>query len=220
MDFRSAVLADVPAIMTLQAEVMAGLSHSDMFSADDTAFYQGILAGQGHVALARVDGQIVGCSVLRYPSTDAADNLAADVGLPCALWAQAAHLEAAFLLPLYRGRGLGHRLSRHNMDIAVQAGRPYILATAWPCNAPSLKNLCSLGFRVRALAYKYGGKLRCILLYRADVPQSIDGENAEVLRVALDDVQGHKTALANGLQGSSLCRTGNTFAMIYTHIST
>lgn len=217
MDIRFATLADVPAILALQEQVAAGLAHSDMLSVDDAAFYAGIVAGQGQVTVASVHGQIIGGSVLRYPTASDASNLGRDVYLPLPALAQVAHLESAYLLPAYRGQGLAHDLSRRNMDKAVEQGRPYILATAWPGNVPSLKNLFSLGFQVRGLAHKYGGKLRCILLYTEK--GAACASKTEVTSVALADEQGHRLALGQGLQGSGLRQQGSTFSMVYTSIS-
>ncbi|MEG2172133.1 MAG: GNAT family N-acetyltransferase [Desulfovibrionaceae bacterium] len=213
MEIRSATAADVESVLNLQARVVAGLTHPDMLYADDANFYRSIIAGRGQITLACHEERLVGCSVLRFPDVAGADNLGRDIGLSVNDLGRVAHLEAAYFLPEYRGRGLGQVLGRRNLDSAAAHERPLVCSTAWPGNTPSLKNLFTLGFRIRAIAEKYDGKLRFILMHTGLTVSNMG--KASILVNALDST-GHEQALKRGLQGTGLKLNGKTVQVVYT----
>lgn len=163
MRIRSAIMDDLPAIMALQQRVVASLASPEMLYADPVEFYATILREGGSISLAE-NQCLAGCSILRLPSADDEENLGYDLGLSVTECGAVAHLEVAYLLPEYRGRGLGRELGERNLRLAAAAGRYLVCATAFPENESSIKNLRSLGLSVVGEKEKYGGLKRLLFL--------------------------------------------------------
>lgn len=168
MWIHSATLDDVPAILELQEHVSRTLPHAEMLYMDNADFYIRLLNKGGQISLAMDGERLVGCSVMSFPDSDDPENLGRDLGFSEEQCARVAHLEAAYILPEYRGKGLAFQMGIRNLDLATRAGRTLVCATAWPGNLSSLKNLATLGCRVQCMKKKYGGLMRYILLRDAE----------------------------------------------------
>ena len=208
--FRTALPADIPALVALEERVESGLPSRDMFAIDGPEFYVPIVAGAGHILLAFDDKMaLAGVSVMRYPAADDPENLGLELGFPQNDLCRVRHAESIFIRPDCGGHGLASRLLRDNMSMTEACGRDFVLATIWPNNAASLKLHLACGFQIRAFALKYGGKPRFILL-----KQKKEVRLSETCEYVLStDFETHKVMLASGMTGTE-CRQNDAGAIL------
>ena len=200
--FRSADLPDIAALVALEKAVEAALPSRDMFAIDDADFYVPIVKGDGHILLAFDDDQeLAGVSVIRYPSSDDAENLGREAGLCGEDLLRVRHAESIFIRPDCGGCGLAGRLLRENLRLTEGSGRDLTFATIWPHNIPSLKLHLACGFHIMAFALKYGGKPRFVLMRSPSSPSLAE----EVQYASAGDFERHKRLLASGWAGTG-CR--------------
>ena len=193
----------------------------ELFECDDAAFYTSLIDGRGRV-LGLFDGEaLVACSVISWPGPHAPDNLGADIDLDITECGYVANLEAAYMLPSYQGRGIARVLSGTQLAHALELGKRYALSTASPAHLYSLKNLFSLGLRIRKIARKYGTKTRCIL-YRAlaeDPKDTHSGSDREGIWVPARDLERQKELLAQGYEGVRAQGVKEKFSILYSPIT-
>lgn len=209
--FRSADLPDIAALVSLEKAVEAALPSRDMFAIDDADFYVPIVKGAGHILLAFDDEQeLAGVSVIRYPSSDDAENLGRDAGLCGEDLLRVRHTESIFIRPDCGGCGLAGRLLRENLRLTEGSGRDLTFATIWPHNIPSLKLHLACGFIIRAFALKYGGKPRFVLM----TSPSARIVESEVQHAAAGDFETHKRLLVSGWAGTACLVTAEGAPLI------
>ena len=203
---------DLDAVLTLQQEVVLNLPNPSMLAQDNKDFYASVLDGGGQILLAFVYGRLAGCSILCFPGQDDADNLGWDLQLSPEGRAVVAHLDAAYVAPEYRQRGIARHLGEKNLDFAAFSGCHRALCTSWPGNFHALRNLFSLGFVVRCLTKKYGKLDRFILERPLTAIPALTGET---VTIHAGDLAGHGGALSRGFHGIGLEGTPSEFAIIY-----
>ena len=200
--FRSAVSADIAALVELEERVEAALPSREMFAIDGPEFYEPIVAGAGHILLAFDEKDaLAGVSVIRYPSADDPENLGLELGFTQSELRRVRHAESIFIRPDCGGHGLASRLLRENLRLTDACGRDFVLATIWPNNDASLKLHLACGFQIRAFALKYGGKPRFVLLKERGEMRLSDTLDS----VPATDFEAHKKILAAGMIGTE-CR--------------
>ena len=165
---RTLLPADVPAILALQAHILAALPDPALLAPDEAAFFARLIAApRGRVEGIFWQARLVALSILRVPE-DAPDNLGRDLGLSGAALLQVAHMEMVLVDPMFRGNGLQQQFLQRRIAQAAAVGCTHLLATVDPENLPSLHNLLASGFGIaRADVRKYGGKRRHILVRSA-----------------------------------------------------
>lgn len=205
----------IPDLLELQRKATASLPEA-MVQCDDAAFYAGLLEGRGRILGLFDGGVLLACSVISWPSPGSPENLGADVNLNGKQLAQVANLESAYVLPAVQGRGMAKILSGMQLDHATGIGMRHALSTASPLNLYSVKNLFSMGFRIRNIALKYSNKLRYVL-YRnllANDSRS-DRPNSKGVWIPSLDLAAQKDLLAEGYEGINSKGTKENFSILY-----
>ena len=210
---RTALSSDLDDLVRLENDVEKALPDRDMFATDEREFYEPIVHGQGHILLAFDNNQrLAGASVIRFPDANDPDNLGYDLSLSKDQRTRVRHLESVFVRSDVRGNHLAENLVRENIRMTNDQGKTLSLATVWPGNAASLKLHMNLGLWIRALALKYGGRPRFILMNGGH-----PSEKTAPLFVGAMDMEKHRSLLASGLAGVAIhqCSEKNGFMVEY-----
>ena len=154
---------DIPSLLDLQAFVAGYDNLSEIFQPETKETFLEDLTDYGTGVGIFVNGRIIAYAILRIPH-DKADNLGLDAQLPKEELDFVAHLETVTVHPDYRGNGLQAKLAMYLEENAKAAGIHYILCTISPKNTHSLSSTLKLGYGIIAEKYKYGDKLRYILM--------------------------------------------------------
>lgn len=209
--FHSALMKDLPELVSLQNHVALHLASAEAFATDDMDFYKPIVTGEGHILLARdTQGLLAGASVIRYPSIDDQENLGHLVYSDAESLRRVRHLESIFIRENCRGKGLSRCLLKENIRATNVSERDILMATVWPCNLSSLKLHLKAGLAILAFAYKYDGKPRFIL-------SSHRPELASVLEkkmVPASDMKMHEELLHSGWIGIDAVAEGIVYVSI------
>lgn len=200
--------SDLTRVKALHDNVLAEPQTATLYVHRDYGFFSRHLGSDGHI-LGFFDraGGLVGYSVLGLPQADGGDNLGYQIDLAPPRRARVAHLDGTCIRPAWRGQGLQRRFTAERIALARQHGRSLLLATCQPDNHWSLANLFSTGLTIVAYG-RLHQKPRLIL--RRDLDRAFVRQTAGAPpQVALDDLDGHREALADGWLGTGLARDGN-----------
>lgn len=152
-------LADMPAVLALQAQAIAELP-ADQFAPLTPPEVARTFGPDGVV-----HGAVMGGRLLAYQSLCAygtgAENLALDLGVDPA---SVVNLEETVVHPAARGLRLNDRLTRRSQRWAREAGYATLATTVSPFNVASLKSHMRAGFELAKLVAKYGGAWRYVLV--------------------------------------------------------
>jgi len=150
------------AIHQNMVKVYEELKNKDIFVCDDLEWVKEHMEAQGFAVVAcDSTGRIAASLIVRYPK-DAEDNLGRDIGLAEAeLW-KVAHMEAAVVLPQYRGHHLQRQLLQYAEEQIDKKQYRHFLTTISPDNPASYKSAEACGYKVMVTKEKYGGLLRRI----------------------------------------------------------
>ncbi|WP_377704771.1 hypothetical protein [Pseudoduganella sp. UC29_71] len=168
-----------------------------MVRPDGLEHFERHAAEHGRILCCHADGELVAYGVLGMDS-HAVDHMAELLGASAAERARMCVLDGAASLPEWRGRRLHCAAIEERMALARELGRTLVAATVAPENMRSLRGLLLEGFAVRGYAVVYGGLAR--LLVQRDLLQPPAQWTCR-RRVAHGDHEGHRRALADGLQG-------------------
>ncbi|HJE19958.1 MAG TPA: GNAT family N-acetyltransferase [Aliicoccus persicus] len=130
------------------------------------------------------DEQLIAFRAFLDPSHGVDDHLADDIGIDKE---GTIYSEVSLVHPEYRGQQLQTKMGKYLIDDLKQSGNfKYILATVAPDNIPSLKDKFKLGFRILKTKYKYGNKLRHIMMLDLHGQSKYEFEKA--IRVSYQDI--------------------------------
>lgn len=206
----------MPELLELQETVGATLPE-EFLERDDAAYYARLFEGKGRVLGLYDGGNLLAFSVVSWPLSCAVDNLGADIDLDINQRAHVVHLESAYVIPFWQGRGIAKLLSGMQIDFSRQMGKRHALSTVAPGNLYSIKNLFSLGFSIRKIAVKYRYKIRCIMYrnistYHAEISQNFIPEG---LWISSADLAAQRGLLAQGYRGIDVKGTKGDFSIFY-----
>jgi len=216
LSFRQLDLADLPALLELQATVRQALPHPHLFQCEDEAYFVRVIAGSG-AGFGAFDGAaLVGYGTVTFPGVHAG-NLRHDVPHLAIDPTEVAHLDGSAVHPAYRGLAIQRRLSVLRIAYAADKGARHFLLTISPMNPHSLRNhLNGGGFRVEALKQKYGGLWRLILYRALDCEEPTPVGPSE--RCALEDLESHQRLLAAGFSGIRLVSHEGVWQLSYEKV--
>lgn len=133
-------------------ELLETLSEEEFINALMTPYAVGIF----------VDKKLIAFRAFLVPGIDADAHLADDVGIEKE---GTIYSEVSLVHPDYRGQQLQTKMGTFLIDILKQSDEfSYVLATVAPNNIPSMKDKFKLGFGIVKTKYKYGNKLRHIMM--------------------------------------------------------
>jgi hypothetical protein len=188
--------AEAAQVHQLHREVLAHAPQG-MVRPDDLGHFERHAAAQGRILCCHADGELVAYGVLGMESP-AVDHMAQLLGVGAAGRARLCVLDGAASLPEWRGRRLHCAAIAERVALGRELGRTLAAATVAPENMRSLRGLLLEGFSVCGYAVVYGGLPRLLVQRDLLLPTQ---EWRTARRVAHGDHEGHRRALANGLQG-------------------
>lgn len=193
-------------IMTLQQIIVGNLRRPDMLAAFSCDFMKNHLDRQGFVIGVLVENRLIAFRNVYYPSRDDREwNLGYDMGFDDEARCRVANLQMVCVHPDYRGNGLAFKMNRVALYLLRELGlRQEVCATVSPFNVWNIPVLLNSGFHIRALKFKYGGKLRYVVHQNLHHPCACFERS--VLRVPCDDLQRIEALLRTGHFGVAIDR--------------
>lgn len=222
LDFRLLGLADAQAVMHLRAQVLAQLSHPDLYvrEADEAQFVRRHLQAQAPpdlqswgASIGVFDGsKLVAYAMLGMPAATDPDNLAHHAGAAVADPESTAHLASCMVLPDYQGRHLQRSLLYIRCALARAWGRESILAMVSLHNHASRHNLMSEGLCVSWLG-EIDGLRRQLLACKQTQPWYFDMRDMK--KVSSLDWQSQQSLLADAWWGVRSVREPHGTSIFY-----
>lgn len=193
-------------IMRLQQIIVGDLGRPDMLAAFSRDFMKNHLDRQGFVIGIFVENRLIAFRNVYYPSWDDREwNLGYDMGFDVEARCRVANLQMVCVHPGYRGNGLAFKMNRVALYLLRKLGRHQeVCATVSPFNVWNIPVLLNSGFHIRALKFKYGGKLRYVVHQNLRHPCAWFEQSA--LRVPCDDLQRIEVLLRAGYFGVAIDR--------------
>ena len=201
----------VPALMTLQQQVVAALPDQAILQPLDEEELLFILRGHGVMIGIFVAGHLIAFRALLEPTFDE-EHLGRDIGLAEDELAQVLYQEISNVHPNFRGHGLQQVMAGIIMQQVNVEKHPIICATVMPYNIASMKDKFSQGMYVAALKYKYGGKLRYVFAKHLNEPLILQGESIEI---SMGDTEGQQLLLKQGYVGVSMHTLNDDWVVTY-----
>jgi len=201
---RRITLKDIDELMRVQAAAVAALDDPSVYVVSSRDDFKGILNRGGEIhGIFTKDGLCGACSV--YVPGNPGESLGVEAGIPKNELPLCANIDSVFVAPDYAHNGIARELIKTCINRAVEnLGANYVLATVSPKNVPSILSFMSLnGVRLKALAQKYGYKLRYIMCYNHSDKRLFTVYE----RYALGDVYSISRALSNGYEGIATFKT-------------
>jgi ribosomal protein S18 acetylase RimI-like enzyme len=198
-------------VVELDAHIIKTLSHPDLYHPPyDQAILQVCL--RNGLAIGVWKEQALIAYLLAYYPSEHLDNLGRDVDIPREQLDEVAQFWGIAVHTAYRHRSLAFELTKSAMHILTAFGYQSIMATCHPENYYSLRNLLQLGFRIRRLKEKYGGKLRYVLCYN-----SHQDTNSSWSKMVIDstDFTTQERLLQEGSIGMELLKTEQGYQIVF-----
>jgi hypothetical protein len=188
---------EAQAIHALHTHVVS-LTPAGMVRPDRLEHFERHVAECGRILGCFADGELVAYGVLGLDSPTV-DHMAELLYLTARERSRLGVLVGAASLPEWRGRRLHCAGIAERTALGRELGRTLVSATVAPENMRSLRGLLKEGFTVRRYAIVYGGLARLVVQrdLLAPAPQPVEAK----VHVAAADHEGHRRALAEGLQG-------------------
>lgn len=165
--------------------------------------FQLLLEGQGIVIGCFEDQALVAFHSIFTPD-DHPDHLGYDLGMDATQCAQVAHLEAACVHPMHRGRGIQHFLTNWLIRYTREQGKfRYLLETVSPMNLASVKSTLKSGLTLQRYRLKYGGKKRFVFGIDLKEPNRYDESTAVQIAVS-DSMEAFEKWFEQGYHGIKL----------------
>lgn len=162
-----------------------------------------------------INDELVGYHSVLFPTVE--DNLGKDIGLTKKQQELVFHLEAAFIVPEYRGNSLQKVLSYALIAlIKEKQSYRYLCETVSPTNISSIKNTLEINTLIVNLKYKYGGQLRYIFFQDILTPVTVDKSHS--VTISIDDVESQMALLGNGHYGYELLIRDSEFYLSFAKI--
>lgn len=203
-------LHELPQIKVLQQIVYDDLQDKTILQPLSDDELRNILNGNGMMIGVFVEEQLIAMRALLHPPIDDPEHLGFDV--EAVDLTRVLYQEVSIVHPAYRGYGLQKILARLIMTQVDEADYDWLCATVKPFNIASLKDKLVQNMKIRALKYKYGGKLRYVL---AKPFTEILEVGDEVKVIAMQQVEEQQQALQDGFVGTAIEQCGEQWFVHY-----
>lgn len=212
VSIRTCTKEDLPAILTLQDEVIQSLTESSFLQPLSTDEFLHILTDHGVMLGAFHEGELIAFRALLIPNPDEADHLGEDAGLSKAERPQVIYSEISNVKPSFRGNSLQKILGEFIIEGVDTERFRYVCATVAPFNIASLLDKFALGLQIVALKEKYEGLLRYILLRDFEEQKQV---GKEVRFIPMDHIEEQQVLLEEGWRGTTLEKRENEWFVQY-----
>lgn len=143
-------------VLALESEVLSRLERPDLLRRNTPEMWRACLQPP-HAALgARVGEELAALAVLYLPEAGGSEELACLLQHAPQPPGPSANYKICIVSPRFRGHGLQYRLGLMLEAEARRRGIALLCSTASPRNAPSIRSLLRLGYRLDSTLDKYG----------------------------------------------------------------
>lgn len=212
VSIRTCTKEDLPAILTLQDEVIQSLTETTFLQPLSNEEYLHILTDHGMMIGAFYQDELIAFRALLIPSADEADHLGEDSGVPKEDWPQVIYSEISNVKPSFRGNSLQKILGEFIIEEIDSKRFRYVCATVAPFNIASLLDKFALRLQIVALKEKYEGLLRYILVRDFEEQEEIEEETRFI---PMDQIDQQQLLLADGWRGTGLEKRENEWFVKY-----
>ncbi len=193
---------DLDLVLDLHRFIHSTLEHPETLYRRQRSYFQRILDGEGRLLAAVCDDRTIAYVTLRFPD-HSPDNYGWDLGLPADELPNMAQLDGAAVHPEYRGSRLHHLMSIRRIRLGRLLGYRHFSALTSPMSPYSLHSHLASGLRVKGIKIDEDGPN---FLLHMESRARADNPRVPEAHVAIDDFDGHRDALGQGLQGYRLDR--------------
>ncbi len=205
-------------IMNLEEIIVNNLSDPELYEFVPIEFMKNQFRKEGRIIGVISEENVVAFRVLHFPATaalavDAAENYGIDLNIPEDELDKVAHLEVTVVHPAYRGHSLALKMNRHAINTAKNLNYSHICLTVSPKNYANVITLFKLGFVIKELKKKYGGKLRYIFYQNLKNPVIINLHEKIVINIS--DIHKQKEVLRQGFYGYKIRKNVDELEIVY-----
>lgn len=187
MEIKYLSLKNLADVVALQKVVINYLDKKELLETLSVKELENVLS-QPYAVGIYVDNVLIAFRTFLIPHLDERGHLADDVGVNRDA---SIYSELSLVHPEYRGLGIQTKMGKLLIESVRRDNTfRYVLATVAPDNIPSLKDKFKLGFQIYNTSYKYGHKLRHIMMRDLEDLENLenDSENNEI-SVSLKDTE-------------------------------
>lgn len=185
-------------MINLQDIILNDLQNPILYEPASPELFTERLVSKKLVVGVEVEGELIAFGIIQIPG-ESKENLGTDIGMAQGDLLNVSHIQFIVVHPHFRGNSLQNKIAKYLLSIIKEMKYQYVLGTISPDNYYSLKNMLQLGFVIRELKEKYGGKLRYIIYKDVTIIQ--DQKWLEIIKINADDIDGQKKLLRNGFVG-------------------
>ena len=185
-------------MINLQDIILNNLQNPMLYEPASPELFTERLVSKKMVVGVEVEGELIAFGIIQIPG-ESKENLGKDIGIAQGDLLNVSHIQFIVVHPYFRGNSLQNKIAKYLLSIVKEMNYQYVLGTISPDNYYSLKNMLQLGFVIRELKEKYGGKLRYII-YK-DITIIKDQKWLEIIKINAHDIDGQKKLLRNGFMG-------------------
>lgn len=198
-------------VINLQNIIINSLQDKEIFRRRQKNFFREHLMMEYAALGTFTDDGLIAYSFLYFPE-DRENNFGVDINLTEEEMMSVVHLATVAVHPAYRGNSLQSRMQGLHLEVAHRLGYEHALCMVSPKNRPSLQNMFSQGFIIKALKIKFDGLLRYIMHKNLSCPSIIGPEEA---RIKSSDIEGQIGLLKQGLIGFRLLQLSDCHHISY-----
>jgi hypothetical protein len=202
--------SDLPTVRNFQKNIKKFLNEPEMFEIDSVELLQRFIK-TGRIIGVILNGRLIAYSIIYFPDDEY--NLGLDLSLPMDLLRKVAHFESVAVHQDYWGNSLGLILNSHANNMIRRLKYSQACATVSPKNSHSLSVFFKMGFHIKALKKKYGGKLRYILHKTLD--DALPFEHSENMEISSVNIESQIKALQQGFFGYGISKTADGFSITF-----
>lgn len=198
-------------IISLQEIIINSLDDKEIFRTHSAEYFRDHLQVERSTSGVFTNDGLVAYSILYFPGENE-DNFGSDINLPSDELCEVVHLATVAVHPAYRGNSLQSIMQRNHLDFARRMGYEHACCMVSPKNRPSLQNIFSLGFMIKALKIKFGYRLRYIMHRNLSQLSQVSEEE---IRKKCSDIEGQIDLLNQGFMGFRLIQQPDEFEVSY-----
>jgi ribosomal protein S18 acetylase RimI-like enzyme len=199
-------------IINLQEIILRNLSDPTLYEPASIELFKERLVNEKSVIGVEAEDGLIAFGIIQIPG-DIEDNLGNDIGINKTDLYKVAHIQFIVVHPYYRGNLLQKKLACFLLNIIKDKGYQHVLGTISPGNYYSLSNMLHLGFVIREIKEKYGGKLRYIIYN--DIKSIRNQTWQNVVRIQISDIDGQKKLIKEGFVGFDVSYDAKETSIIY-----
>jgi len=209
---RKLEVGDTGAFLRFHRRILGTLGHPSCLDQRDKRYVSDKMSRSGLILGAFVDGGLVGYACLRFIGGPG-ETYAEAVGIGGHEIDGVAEMDGAAVDPAYRRTGLYRDLLRFRERAAASESKRHLVGIVSVHNPRSMIGVLAAGYRIRAVYHDHFG---ANLVIHKDLRLPCHPDDADAgLSIPIEDVPGHRRALATSRWGCALVGSGADTAIAY-----